>query len=51
VLSVLKEDLEGYKQSASALRFASDTPLPRALVEKLLAVRIEQAFNAKLRKL
>uniref|UniRef100_A0A8W7P233 YdhG-like domain-containing protein n=1 Tax=Anopheles coluzzii TaxID=1518534 RepID=A0A8W7P233_ANOCL len=50
VLAVLKDDLVGYKTSKGTLRFASDVPLPRPLVEKLLAVRIEQALEPELRK-
>lgn len=49
VLPVLKDDLVGYKTSKGTLRFASDVPLPRPLVEKLLAVRIEQALEPKVR--
>ena len=50
VLPSLEKDLKGYETSKGTLRFAPDTPLPRALVEKLLAVRIAEAFNTKLRK-
>lgn len=50
VLPILKKELKGYETSKGALRFAPDTPLPRALVKKLLAVRIDQALDAKLGK-
>jgi len=42
VLPELSEDLAGYEGSKGTLRFASDTPLPRPLVEKLIAVRLGQ---------
>jgi uncharacterized protein YdhG (YjbR/CyaY superfamily) len=50
VLPALKRDIKGYATSKGTLRFALDSPLPRSLVEKLLAVRIDQAFDTKLRK-
>jgi uncharacterized protein YdhG (YjbR/CyaY superfamily) len=50
VLSAMKKDVKPYQTAKSALRFAIDTPLPRPLVEKLLAVRIEQAFDTKFRR-
>ncbi len=39
----LSEELEGYSTSTGALRFGIDEPLPVPLVEKLIAVRLEQA--------
>ena len=42
----LKEELKGYSTSSGALRFDTAKPLPAALVEKLIAVRLEQAFPA-----
>ena len=42
----LKEELKGYSTSSGALRFDTNKPLPAALVEKLIAVRLEQAFPA-----
>jgi len=42
VLSELPDDVAPYAHSKGALRFAMDTPLPRALVEKLIAVRLDQ---------
>ena len=42
----LKDELKSYQFSAGALRFAIDQPLPVSLVEKLIAVRLEQAFPA-----
>jgi uncharacterized protein YdhG (YjbR/CyaY superfamily) len=44
VFPQLKEELEGYSTSSGALRFAIDQPLPVSLVEKLIAVRLQQAF-------
>ena len=44
VFPELAEDLAGYPKSTGALRFPVDQPLPRELVEKLIAVRLRQAF-------
>ena len=44
VLPELDSDLVGYEKTKGALQFPIDRPLPRALVEKLIAVRIRQAF-------
>lgn len=44
VFPQLKDELEGYVTSTGALRFGIDEPLPAPLVEKLLAVRLRQAF-------
>jgi uncharacterized protein YdhG (YjbR/CyaY superfamily) len=46
VFPQLKEELKGYTTSSGALRFAIDQPLPAPLVEKLIAVRLQQAFPA-----
>ena len=43
VLSQLTEELQGYTMTKSALHFAVDEPLPKALVEKLIAVRLAEA--------
>jgi len=43
VLSELAEQTQGYAQTAGSLHFAVDTPLPLALIEQLLAVRLRQA--------
>jgi uncharacterized protein YdhG (YjbR/CyaY superfamily) len=42
VLSRLADELDGYAMTKSSLHFAVDRPLPRALVEKLIAVRLAQ---------
>ena len=42
VLSKLADELDGYEMTKSSLHFASDRPLPKALVEKLIAVRLAQ---------
>ena len=42
----LHDELEGYTTSSGALRFGIDEPLPVPLVEKLIAVRLQQAFPA-----
>ena len=44
VFPELEDLLSSYAKSSGALRFDVDTPLPRELVEKLIAVRIRQAF-------
>ena len=44
VFPELRRELAGYSMSSGALRFPIDEPLPRALVEKLIAVRMRQAF-------
>jgi len=43
VLGQLSDDLEGYTMTKSALHFPIDQPLPKALVEKLIAVRVAEA--------
>jgi len=50
VLPALKKDIKRYTWSKGTLRFAPDTPLPRSLVEKLIAVRLDEAFDTKLHK-
>ena len=40
VFHELADELVGYQKSTGALRFAIDQPLPRELVEKLIAVRL-----------
>jgi uncharacterized protein YdhG (YjbR/CyaY superfamily) len=44
VLVEVEEDLAGYEHTKGALRFPIDAPLPAALVNRLIAVRISQAF-------
>jgi uncharacterized protein YdhG (YjbR/CyaY superfamily) len=46
VFPQLRRELTGYPTSSGALRFSIDQPLPRSLVEKLIAVRLQQAFPA-----
>jgi uncharacterized protein YdhG (YjbR/CyaY superfamily) len=43
VLPALTKETEGHPQTKSALHFPVDTPLPKPLVEKLLAARIAEA--------
>jgi uncharacterized protein YdhG (YjbR/CyaY superfamily) len=47
VLPQLGEELEGYTSTKGSLHFAFDRPLPKALVRKLLAVRMGQAFGGR----
>jgi len=42
VLSQLADELAGYTMTKSALHFSIDRPLPRTLVEKLIAVRLQE---------
>ncbi len=44
VFPVLGAELAGYTWSTGALQFPIDVPLPTALVERLVTVRIAQAF-------
>jgi uncharacterized protein YdhG (YjbR/CyaY superfamily) len=46
VFPQLKDELKGYSTSSGALHFRIDEPLPAPLVEKLIAVRLQQAFPA-----
>jgi len=43
VLPALAAELAGYTRTKSSLHFAADEPLPRNLVEKLIALRLAQA--------
>jgi uncharacterized protein YdhG (YjbR/CyaY superfamily) len=42
VLSQLANELDGYAMTKSSLHFPVDRPLPKALVKKLIAVRLAQ---------
>ncbi len=44
VFPQLKDELTGYSTSSGALRFSIDEPLPAPLVEKLITMRLRQAF-------
>ena len=44
VFPVLSDELDGYKFSSGALHFPMDSPLAKPLVERLVRVRIDQAF-------
>jgi uncharacterized protein YdhG (YjbR/CyaY superfamily) len=44
VFPELTGELAGYQKSTGALRFPVDQPLPPELVQKLIAVRLRQAF-------
>jgi uncharacterized protein YdhG (YjbR/CyaY superfamily) len=45
VFPELAEELARYEKSSGALRFPVDQPLPSELVEKLIVVRLRQAFQ------
>jgi len=44
VLAVLSDELDGYTFSTGALQFPIDSPLAKPLVERLVRVRVAQAF-------
>jgi uncharacterized protein YdhG (YjbR/CyaY superfamily) len=44
VFPQLEDELQGYSTSSGALRFDVSEPLPAPLVEKLIAVRLREAF-------
>jgi uncharacterized protein YdhG (YjbR/CyaY superfamily) len=43
VLAQLGDELEGYAMTKSSLHFPVDRPLPKALVKKLIRVRLAEA--------
>ena len=43
VLRQLADELEGYEMTKGSLHFPVDRPLPKILVKKLIAVRLEEA--------
>jgi uncharacterized protein YdhG (YjbR/CyaY superfamily) len=43
VLAELSDDLTGYESTDGSLHFAIDKPLPKVLVKKLIAIRLNQA--------
>jgi uncharacterized protein YdhG (YjbR/CyaY superfamily) len=45
VIPALRHDVAQYATSTGTLQFPIDTPLPDALVEELIAVRMRQAFG------
>lgn len=46
VIPALADELSGYRSTSGSLHFPIDTPLPRALVERLIATRLEQIEGA-----
>ncbi len=47
VLGHLSDELSGYSMTKSALHFPVDRPLPRTLVENLIAVRLAEVGRTK----
>ena len=43
VLRQLADELEGYEMTQGSLHFPVERPLPKSLVKKLIAVRLEEA--------
>jgi uncharacterized protein YdhG (YjbR/CyaY superfamily) len=46
VLSRLTDELTGYSGTKSALHFPVDEPLPKALVAKLIAARLDEIYGS-----
>jgi uncharacterized protein YdhG (YjbR/CyaY superfamily) len=46
VFPVLKDELAGYTTTSGSLHFGIDQPLPAPLVQKLIEVRLREAFPA-----
>ena len=44
VFPLLRDEVADYKTSKGALQFPVDSPLPKSLIERLIRVRIAQAF-------
>jgi uncharacterized protein YdhG (YjbR/CyaY superfamily) len=44
VFPLLPDEIASYKTSTGALQFPVDSPLPKPLVERLIRVRMAQAF-------
>lgn len=42
VIPAMGAELAGYRSTSGSLHFAIDAPLPRPLVERLIAVRLQQ---------
>jgi uncharacterized protein YdhG (YjbR/CyaY superfamily) len=47
VFPALRDEVAPYKTSTGALQFPIDSPLPKPLVERLVSVRVAQAFPDK----
>src|SRR6266516_1157421 len=47
VIPKLVKETEGYTSTSGSLHFAIDKPLPKTLVKKLLAVRMDEAFDKR----
>ena len=50
VLGTLPDEMAAYEQSAGALHFAIDKPLPKTLVRKLIAARRREIREAAAKK-
>jgi uncharacterized protein YdhG (YjbR/CyaY superfamily) len=50
VLSQLPGETAGYATTPGTLHFAIDQPLPRELVEQLIAVRLREVRDARPRR-
>lgn len=42
-----KDELAGYRTSKGAIQFPADAPIPLALVERIVAFRVQETLRAK----
>jgi uncharacterized protein YdhG (YjbR/CyaY superfamily) len=47
VLEQLGRELDGYKMTKSSLHFPLDTPLPKALVQRLIEIRLAEIARVR----
>jgi uncharacterized protein YdhG (YjbR/CyaY superfamily) len=47
VIPQLAKETKGYASTKGSLHFPTDKPLPKALVRKLLSVRMDEAFGKR----
>jgi uncharacterized protein YdhG (YjbR/CyaY superfamily) len=47
VFGQLEEELADYRKTTGSLHFSVDAPLPQELVDKLIAVRMDQALSRR----
>jgi uncharacterized protein YdhG (YjbR/CyaY superfamily) len=50
VLSQMEAELDGYERTKSSLHFTAERPLPKAVVERLIALRRETHSRTESRK-
>jgi uncharacterized protein YdhG (YjbR/CyaY superfamily) len=47
VIPQMSRELRGYKTTKGTLRFDNDAPLPRAIVERLVALRLRLLYSSR----